>query len=95
MELRWNIRPKWSQQALLAFQGILIILNSSQVQGHGRLLEPPNRSSLWRFAKYQDLDPPVSPNYDDDQNYCGGLGNMVNSGGKCGPCGRLVVCLRQ
>lgn len=35
--------------------------------GHGRLMDPPNRSSLWRF------NPSAPINYDDDQNYCGGL----------------------
>lgn len=37
------------------------------VFGHGMMLDPPNRSSLWRF----NFSAPI--NYDDDQNYCGGM----------------------
>lgn len=35
--------------------------------GHGMVMDPPNRSSMWRF------DPEAPPNYEDDQNYCGGM----------------------
>ncbi|RZB84929.1 uncharacterized protein BDFB_010861 [Asbolus verrucosus] len=53
-----------------------------QISGHGMMLEPPNRSSLWRF----DSSAPV--NYDDNQNFCGGLSVQWNTfGGKCGVCG--------
>ncbi|GBL98536.1 hypothetical protein AVEN_111646-1 [Araneus ventricosus] len=38
-----------------------------QVQGHGRLLEPPSRSSMWRFG----YDTPR--NYDDNELFCGGI----------------------
>lgn len=37
------------------------------VSGHGRLLEPPSRSSAWRAG----FKAPI--NYDDDQLYCGGF----------------------
>lgn len=33
---------------------------------HGRLMDPPNRSSLWRFG----YDAPI--NYNDNELYCGG-----------------------
>lgn len=42
----------------------LIVL---EISGHGMMLDPPNRSSLWRF----DEDAP--PNYEDNQNFCGGF----------------------
>ncbi|RZC33927.1 Chitin bind 3 domain containing protein [Asbolus verrucosus] len=46
------------------------------------MLEPPNRSSLWRS------DPSAPPNYNDNQNYCGGANFQWSSmGGKCGVCG--------
>lgn len=31
------------------------------------MLDPPNRSSMWRF------DPTAPVNNDDNQNYCGGM----------------------
>ena len=37
-----------------------------EVAGHGRLIEPPSRGSMWRFGF-------KSPeNYDDNQLFCGG-----------------------
>lgn len=42
------------------------------VIGHGRLMDPPNRSSLWRVSRFADKHPPV--NYDDNQLNCGGFG---------------------
>lgn len=37
------------------------------VQGHGRLIDPPSRSSMWRYG-YRN-----PPNYNDNQLYCGGV----------------------
>ena len=49
---------------------------------HGRLIQPPARSSAWRYG----YDTPVD--YDDNQLYCGGLQVQWNvNGGKCGVCG--------
>ncbi|KAJ3638629.1 hypothetical protein MTP99_001977 [Tenebrio molitor] len=53
-----------------------------KISGHGMMLEPPNRSSLWRF------DPTAPPNYDDNQNFCGGVAVQWNRfNGLCGVCG--------
>lgn len=41
---------------------------AKDVVGHGMMLEPPNRSSMWRFNITGSIT-----DYDDDQNYCGGL----------------------
>lgn len=49
--------------------------------GHGRLLEPPSRSSAWRFG----YNVPV--NYNDDELFCGGLFHQIGLDGKCGVCG--------
>ena len=38
----------------------------SSVEGHGRLIEPPSRASMWRYG----YDTPV--NYADNQMFCGG-----------------------
>lgn len=35
------------------------------MRGHGRLMEPPNRSSLWRLKEFAHLNPPV--NYNDNE----------------------------
>lgn len=37
------------------------------ISGHGRLIDPPSRSSMWRYG----FNNP--PNYDDNQLYCGGV----------------------
>lgn len=49
--------------------------------GHGRLLEPPGRSSAWRFG----FKVPI--NYNDDELFCGGLFHQIGLDGKCGVCG--------
>ncbi|KAK2704501.1 hypothetical protein QYM36_016783 [Artemia franciscana] len=52
------------------------------VKGHGRLLDPPQRSSMWR-AGYK-----VPINYDDNGLFCGGMNNQWSiNGGRCGECG--------
>ncbi|XP_033749018.1 uncharacterized protein LOC117333706 [Pecten maximus] len=54
----------------------------SEVRGHGRLLEPPGRASMWRFGYNSP------PNYDDNQLFCGGFNRQWKiNGGKCGVCG--------
>ena len=49
------------------------------VQGHGRILDPPSRASMWK--KLHAKDPMLLPyrhcikrNYDDNQLFCGGFG---------------------
>lgn len=49
--------------------------------GHGRLIEPPSRSSAWRYG-FQ-----TPPNYNDHELYCGGFTRQQRNGGKCGECG--------
>ncbi|KAL4232934.1 hypothetical protein ACF0H5_007622 [Mactra antiquata] len=52
------------------------------VSGHGRLIEPPSRSSMWRFG----FQTPI--NYDDNQLFCGGYDvQWKHNGGRCGVCG--------
>ncbi|CAG5117041.1 unnamed protein product [Candidula unifasciata] len=52
------------------------------VLGHGRLWEPPSRSSMWRLG----YDSPI--NYQDMELFCGGVGVQYGvNGGKCGVCG--------
>lgn len=52
------------------------------VSGHGRLLDPPSRSSMWRFGLSSAV------NYNDNQLSCGGFANQwMYHQGKCGVCG--------
>lgn len=51
-----------------AFYAVLLIVDVSQVLGHGRMLEPPARNTLWRFG----FKAPV--NYNDNELFCGGIG---------------------
>ncbi|XP_045156416.2 uncharacterized protein LOC123522943 isoform X2 [Mercenaria mercenaria] len=61
---------------------LLISVVPDTVNGQGRLLSPPGRSSLWRFG----YGTPV--NYNDNALTCGGVQHKweVNNG-KCGVCG--------
>lgn len=47
---------------LLAFN-----LHVEEVLGHGMLLEPVNRGSMWRDGY------PTRINYNDNENFCGGF----------------------
>lgn len=49
--------------------------------GHGRLIEPPSRSSAWRYG----FKTPA--NYNDNELFCGGLFRQIANGGRCGVCG--------
>ncbi|KAK3104473.1 hypothetical protein FSP39_002816, partial [Pinctada imbricata] len=60
----------------------LIALLIKGAQGHGRLIEPPARSTMWRYG----FNTPQ--NYNDNQLYCGGFSTQWGkNGGKCGICG--------
>lgn len=62
---------------------IIIIINITEINCHGRLLVPPARSSAWRE------DPVRFPvNYDDSSMFCGGFGKLWHeNNGKCSICG--------
>nr|XP_053626511.1 uncharacterized protein LOC128684383 [Cherax quadricarinatus] len=53
------------------------------VEGHGRLVDPPARSTMWRLG----FNTPV--HYNDHQLFCGGYSAKLNSlnRGRCGECG--------
>jgi len=62
----------------------------SAVLGHGRLMDPPGRSSYRLFKDDPTIGPFVSEsdyNYNDNELYCGGFMHQVNQGYKCGICG--------
>ena len=50
--------------------------------GHGRLIEPPSRSTMWRYG----FNNPA--NYNDHESYCGGFSRQWQQNkGRCGVCG--------
>ncbi|KAK2167115.1 hypothetical protein LSH36_32g20072 [Paralvinella palmiformis] len=64
---------------------VLVVTSFRASSGHGRLLEPPSRSSLWRFP---NQFPGAVPNYDDNGLNCGGRSYQHFSvDGNCGICG--------
>lgn len=66
----------------------VLLTPTRPVSGHGRLLRPTSRSSVWRFAEFQSQNPP--PNYTDNQLFCGGLHQADSPGTNCGVCGDPV-----
>ena len=61
---------------------VLLLVEISIVQGHGRLMDPPSRNSMWRAGF------PNPPNYNDNELNCGGFSYQWSvHGGKCGVCG--------
>ena len=61
----------------------VVIFVIPEASCHGRLIDPPARSTAWRYG----YDTPI--NYDDNALFCGGFSrqwNQVNKG-RCGICG--------
>ena len=60
----------------------------SAAYGHGRLMDPPGRGSLWRFVDTNPLLSPyrdeIKPDYTDNGLNCGGLSYQTARAGKCG-----------
>ena len=57
---------------VLGCLGLVILVNQpSNVAGHGRLMDPPQRSSMWRVG----FDVPA--NYQDNELFCGGFNVIV------------------
>ncbi|KAL8595513.1 hypothetical protein ACOMHN_000722 [Nucella lapillus] len=77
--------PLSSCSLLLLLLPLLLVLTwpqGSRVEGHGRLIDPPSRASMWRHG----FDSPRD--YDDNQGYCGGQAQLWNRfNGRCGVCG--------
>jgi len=61
---------------------VLFLCNISYSEQHGRMMEPPSRSSMWRVGF------PTPKNENDNALYCGGFGvQHQHNGGRCGICG--------
>jgi len=58
----------------------------ANVNGHGRLVQPAGRATLWRYDEFKQFNP--LPDYDDTQAFCGGFYVQYSlNEGKCGICG--------
>ena len=61
---------------------IMTLLEIGLAAGHGRLMEPPARNSMWRFGFVNPV------NYNDNELFCGGTERQFNkNAGRCGICG--------
>ncbi|XP_064293141.1 uncharacterized protein LOC128683847 isoform X3 [Plodia interpunctella] len=63
---------------------LLQMLGSARrgAEGHGRLMDPPARNSMWRFGF------PNPVNYNDNELFCGGYAvQWEQNSGRCGVCG--------
>eukprot|EP00092_Neocalanus_flemingeri_P037458 GFUD01040790.1.p1 GENE.GFUD01040790.1~~GFUD01040790.1.p1 ORF type:complete len:387 (-),score=70.30 GFUD01040790.1:134-1294(-) len=59
-----------------------VSLQISVISGHGRLMNPPSRNSMWRFGFINPI------NYNDNEVFCGGFSKQFEfNDGKCGICG--------
>ncbi|XP_065561377.1 uncharacterized protein LOC136027884 isoform X2 [Artemia franciscana] len=66
----------------LFLQCLLVVAIGAGVKGHGRLIDPPSRSSAWRYGFG------TPNNFNDHEIYCGGFSRQHSKNrGKCGPCG--------
>ncbi|XP_022916462.2 uncharacterized protein [Onthophagus taurus] len=63
------------------FTLLLINIAIENVYGHGMMLDPPGRSSVWRFYDGFPM------NVNDNELFCGGLNYMITQDGRCGICG--------
>ncbi|KAE8739834.1 hypothetical protein FOCC_FOCC014657 [Frankliniella occidentalis] len=70
------------QSELGAAVALLFIQLTRSVVGHGRLMDPPARNSMWRFGF------PNPVNYNDNELFCGGYAVQWDQNqGRCGVCG--------
>jgi hypothetical protein len=69
----------------LVILSIVALAAISSINGHGRFMKPPNRSSIWRVPEFASQNPPA--NYDDNQLYCGAIHQETDPGTNCGVCG--------
>ncbi|XP_037576711.1 uncharacterized protein LOC119458928 isoform X1 [Dermacentor silvarum] len=74
----WKRRP-----AIFVFCSVVfVVLHAPGTKGHGRLIEPPARNSMWRIS-YN-----TPPNFEDTELFCGGIkAQWEDNGGRCGVCG--------
>lgn len=68
----------------LVLLSTVLLLKAVEISAHGRLLDPPARSSAWREFGTQMFP----AEYTDNEMFCGGFGvQWYTHGGKCSICG--------
>jgi len=67
---------------------LLVVALVVQVNSHGRVMRPVNRSSVWRVPEFASQNPPN--NWNDNELYCGAVHQDPIVGGPCGVCGDSV-----
>ena len=66
----------------MSFFSLLLLSLITEVLTHGRFIEPPARTSAWRFGFGTPRD------YNDHETNCGGFSRQwTKNGGRCGQCG--------
>ncbi|CAN7940817.1 unnamed protein product [Ixodes hexagonus] len=74
--------PCWPWGPLAVAAVLSLTWYSQPCHAHGRLMEPPSRSSMWRMGFK------TPKNYNDNELFCGGYSvQWVRNNGRCGVCG--------
>jgi len=68
---------------------LLVLGAYHQVSGHGRIVDPPTRGSLWRVPEYAWANP--GHQADDQELLCGGRDVTDPYVGACGLCGDSIL----
>jgi len=80
------VRSCWPSALIIALQILILLICTKRgvVDGHGYMIDPPNRSSVWRLFPGQ-----APQNYNDNELFCGGFSTQYNgvNNGRCGECG--------
>lgn len=78
-----GIQNRFNLAQNVQFMAVVLILvyTVDVCNAHGRLIDPPGRSTAWRYG-FQ-----TPPNYNDHELYCGGFARQQKNGEKCGECG--------
>jgi len=65
---------RYNHSVLLVLSVVLLqLLLYDSVAGHGRLVEPPSRASMWRYGYA------TKPDFHDNQQWCGGFQVCITS----------------
>ena len=64
------VRSCWPSALIIALQILILLICTYRgvVDGHGYMIDPPNRSSVWRLFPGQ-----APQNYNDNELFCGGF----------------------
>ena len=75
-----RVETGWAE--LMSFFYLLLLSMINEVWTHGRFIEPPARTSAWRFGFKTPRD------YNDHETNCGGFSRQwTKNSGRCGQCG--------